>query len=116
MPDPRRALGRAGESLALAHLRARGYDILATNWRTRHGEIDIVARDRGTIVVVEVRTRSGTGFGTPGESVDARKRHQLVRMAESYLQQHAPRASARIDVISVLGDKVEHIIGAVDGY
>ena len=102
--------------MALQHLRARGYEIVATNWRTRYGEIDIVARDRDTVVIVEVRSRSGAGFGTPAESVDSRKQRRLVRMAESYLQQHAPRAMARIDVISVRGQEIEHVVGAVDGY
>lgn len=116
MPDERRATGRAGESRALDHLRAHGYEIVATNWRTRYGEIDIVALQRDTIVIVEVRSRRSASLGTAAESVDARKQRQLVRMAESYLQQHAPHAAARIDVISVQGETVEHLIGVVDGH
>ena len=102
--------------MALEYLRARGYEIVATNWRTRYGEIDIVARDRGTVVVVEVRARRSAGFGTAAESVGPQKRQRLVRMAEAYLQQHAPHASARIDVVTVDGGRVEHLVGAVDGY
>jgi putative endonuclease len=116
LPDERRAVGQAGEALALEHLRARGYEIVATNWRTRYGEIDIVARDGRTVVVVEVRTRRSASQGTAGESVGPRKRQRLVRMAEAYLQQHAPHADGRIDVVTVDGERVEHLVGAVDGY
>jgi putative endonuclease len=116
LPDQRRATGQAGEAAAVQHLQRRGYVIVTTNWRTRYGEIDIVARDGDTVVFVEVRTRSSAGFGTAGESVGARKRQRLVRMAEAYLQQHAPRSPARIDVVTVDGGSVEHLVGAVDGH
>jgi putative endonuclease len=116
LADQRRAVGQAGEALAIEHLQRLGYAIVATNWRTRHGEIDVVARDGATVVIVEVRTRRGAGFGTAGESVGPQKRRRLVRMAEAYLQQHAPRADARIDVVTIEGERVEHIVGAVDGY
>jgi putative endonuclease len=116
LPDPRRATGRAAEALAVEHLRALGYAIVATNWRTRFGEIDVVARDRDTVVVVEVRSRRTAAFGSAADSVGPRKRQRLVRMAEAYLQQHAPRANARIDVVTVDGGRVEHLIGAVDAH
>ena len=116
MADARRETGQAGEALAVEHLRGRGYRIVATNWRTRHGEIDIVALDRDTVVIVEVRTRSGTGFGSAAESVGPRKQQRLVRMAEAYLQQHAPTAPARIDVVTIDRGRVEHVVGAVDGH
>jgi putative endonuclease len=114
LPEPRQAAGRAGEALAVEHLRAIGYTIVATNWRTRFGEIDVVARDRDTVVVVEVRSRRSAAFGTAADSVDPRKQRRLVRMAEAYLQQHAPRANARIDVVTVDGGRLEHLIGAID--
>jgi len=112
--------GRLGERAAVAYLRARGYRIVATNWRTRFGEIDVVAEQAGTLVFVEVRTRRTTGFGTAAESVDGRKQRQLVLMATQYLQRNAPTASARIDVITVSAaphapPEVEHLIGAVTG-
>jgi putative endonuclease len=117
---PRLATGRLGEQAAVAYLRARGYRVVTTNWRTRFGEIDVVAEHDGTLVFVEVRTRRTDGFGTAAESVDRRKQRQLVLMAGQYLQRHAPDASARIDVITVssAGDappRIEHLIGAVTG-
>jgi putative endonuclease len=116
LPDDRRAVGQAGEALAVQHLQRLGYAIVATNWRTRYGEIDIVALDRGTVVIVEVRSRRGGGFGTAAESVGPQKRQRLQRMAEAYLQQHAPHADARIDVVTVDGARVEHLVSAVDGH
>ncbi|HEV8633257.1 MAG TPA: YraN family protein [Chloroflexota bacterium] len=114
----RLGIGRLGERAAVAYLQSRGYRILATNWRTRFGEIDVVAEQGGTLVFVEVRTRRTGGFGTAAESVDGRKQRQLVLMAQQYLQRHAPTAPARIDVITVSASPrapaaVEHFIGAV---
>ena len=120
MTDRRAATGRLGELAAVAYLRERGYRIAATNWRTRLGEIDVVAELGGTVVFVEVRTRRATQFGTAAESVDGRKQRRLVLMAEQYLQRHAPNAAARIDVITVSATadppEIEHLIGAVSAH
>jgi putative endonuclease len=62
-------LGRRGELLAAAHLRGQGMTVLDTNWRCSQGEIDLVARDAGCLVFVEVKTRSGTGYGHPLEAI-----------------------------------------------
>jgi putative endonuclease len=91
---------------------------VAANWRTRFGELDLVARRGDTVVVVEVRTRTGPGFGTAGESVGPAKQRQLRLMALQYLQEHAPNAPARIDVVTVFlppggAPQIEHIEGAV---
>lgn len=118
MSDPRGATGRAGEQAAVDYLRQRGLRIVATNWRTRHGEIDVVAEHGGTIVFVEVRTRTSDRFATAAESVGPRKQRKLVQMAEQFLQEHAPGAAARIDVVTVLAapgrpPRIDHLIGAV---
>lgn len=114
----KRSIGQRGEEVAADHLRRAGYEIVARNWRTRIGEIDIVARRDDLIVFVEVRTRSTAGLGTASESVGPRKQRQLVTMANQYLQQVAPSASARIDVIAItfngLRPHVDHLVGAVD--
>ena len=117
-PDRRRATGRRGEEIAVEHLASRGYRIVDLNWRTRFGELDIVARQGDTLVFVEVRTRATGGFGTAGESVGPAKQRQLRRMAEQYLQLRAPSASARIDVVTVrllpgVPPQVDHLVGAV---
>ena len=75
---------------------------MATNYRAREGEIDIVAEDKGTLVFVEVRTTSGAGFGIPAESVTERKRSHLVATAEQYMQVNGvPDRDWRIDVVAV---------------
>ena len=106
--DIRQHLGRAGEDLALAHLRRLGYELVARNHRTRWGEIDLVVYDGRTLVFVEVKTRRATGSGRgPWEALHERKRTQVRRMAAAYLAdvQDRPRASdLRFDAIGVVID------------
>lgn len=101
-------IGRWGETVAAYHLEGRGYRILAHNVRTPCGEIDLVARQEGAagcVVFVEVKTRTGEGFGLPEEAVDARKLEHLFRSAEIFLQEHPELAGLdwRIDVIAIQG-------------
>ena len=104
----RQHLGRAGEDLALAHLRRLGYELVARNHRTRWGEIDLVVYDGRTLVFVEVKTRRATGSGRgPWEALHERKRTQVRRMAAAYLAdvQDRPRASdLRFDAVGVVID------------
>jgi len=98
----RQRLGRAGEDLARRHLQQAGYDVLEANYRTRGGEIDLVARRDGVLVFVEVRTRGGGRLGPPEESVEAKKQARRVAMAEEYMQaQEASDVDWRIDVVAV---------------
>ena len=100
--DHRQSLGRRGEDLACAELEKRGYVIVERRFRTRCGEIDIVARDAGVLVFVEVRARSGSRFGTPLESVTWKKRQRLSRMAAAYLcHKRLADVACRFDVISI---------------
>ena len=123
--DPRRELGARGEDVAAAYLTSLGMEILDRNWRGRDGEIDIVALAAGTLVIVEVKTRSGDGFGPPAGAVTARKYARLRRLAAQWLDEHEVRAGeVRIDVVSVRpvhspGERdgqavaeIEHIAGA----
>lgn len=109
-------LGRAGEQLAVEHLGAAGYTILDRNWRCVLGEIDIVARHGDTIVIVEVKTRSGVGFGHPLDAVTPRKLARLRRLSASWCEVQAPDPaprSLRIDVIGVVvardGVTIDHV-------
>jgi putative endonuclease len=106
--DPRQHLGRAGEDLALAHLRRLGYELIARNHRTRWGEIDLVVFDGATLVFVEVKTRRATGSGRgPWEALHERKRKQVRQMAAAYLAdvQDRPRSpSLRFDAVGVVID------------
>jgi len=110
-------LGRWGEDLAQAKLREDGMQILDTRWRTRDGEIDIVARDGRTIVFCEVKSRSGVGFGGPFEAVTALKQRRLRKLAGAWLTDHNEHAEdLRFDVVGVLqtaaGTSIEHIRAA----
>ena len=98
----RQELGRYGERLARRHLESNGYSILEANYRSKSGEIDLIAEHLGILVFVEVRTR-GTGMlGTPEESVTAITRSRLVAAAEEYLQATGtPNAEWRIDVVAL---------------
>lgn len=98
----RRELGDYGERLAERHLRRLGYEVLARNWRCAHGEIDIVARDHDCLVVCEVKTRSGLGYGEPVEGVSRAKAARLRRLTGAYLAEHPHRGPIRIDVVGVL--------------
>ena len=100
--DPRQSLGKLGEDLACTELRRRGYDILHRRYRTRHGEIDIIARHERTIVFIEVKARSGTEFGGSAAAVTALKQHRVVRMASDYLaRQRLLDSPCRFDVVTV---------------
>ena len=100
--DYKRRLGRQGEDIAAAYLGKQGYLILARNWRCPAGELDIVAREGGALVFVEVRTRRGDRFGTPEESITPTKQAKLVEVAQTYLQEHGlADENWRIDVVAV---------------
>jgi putative endonuclease len=107
--DPRRALGSLGESLAAQHLEARGFEVIDRNFRTRHGELDLVARDRRWLVFCEVKTRiarAASGPFGPFASVGVRKRRQVRAMAREWLAANAstdrPRpAQLRFDAIGI---------------
>jgi len=103
----------------MVHLEARGYAILARNWRCRSGELDLVASNGTTIVFVEVRSRRSDRCGTPLESVDARKRQRLAQLARRFLAMHPrPERLVRFDVIGIRLDhdppQLEHIEQAFD--
>ncbi len=98
----RRRLGEFGERVAVQHLEAAGYRIVERNFRTREGEIDIIAERDCVLAFVEVRTRRGVALGTAAESVTPAKQRRLVALAEAYGQDraHLP-AERRIDVIAL---------------
>jgi putative endonuclease len=112
-------LGESAEDLVCCALRRRGYEILARRYRTRYGEIDLVARDGETIVFVEVRARGGDRYGTPAESVTPLKQRRIAAMAVDYLARHRLTASGcRFDVVSVRWEgsrpAIEILAGAFD--
>ena len=100
--DPRQSLGKQGEDLACATLERRGYAILARRYRTRYGEIDIVARDGPTIVFVEVKARRDDRFGGAAAAVTGWKQLRIARMAADYLvRHHLMDVPSRFDVVAI---------------
>ena len=111
----RRAFGNAGEDAACAYLVRRGYEILERNFRRRCGEVDVIARKRGVLAFVEVKRRSGLGFGRPAEAVDAKKQRHIVQTALLYLMENGMEdAQVRFDIIEILPARVHHIENAFD--
>jgi len=105
MPAPRHQSGRRAEQLAAEFLAAQGLEILARNYRRRLGELDIIARSAGVLVIAEVRTRSSDRFGGAAASVDPAKQRRIIRAAQQLLQQRRDLAqlAVRFDVLVVSG-------------
>ena len=102
MTNPKQALGQWGEETAVRYLERHGYTILARNFHTAHGEIDIVAGMEAALIFVEVKTRSSHTFAYPENSVTLRKQAHLLSAAEEYLQAHPEGAESwQFDVIAI---------------
>ena len=120
MRDVRHARGRRGEELAAEHFVRLGFEILARNYRTRYGELDLVAYDGETIAFIEVKTRR-EGSGDPWDNLHELKRSQVRRMAIAWLTDSNDRpfgADMRFDAVGILVDaagelvKLEHLEAA----
>ena len=118
MTGKRQTLGRRGEELACSFLVKKGYRILARNYRTRSGEIDIIARDGAVLVFVEVKTRNSERFGHPFEAVTFHKQQQMIKVAREYICYNAsPEQEARFDVVGIVcgaDNRIELIQNAFD--
>ncbi len=96
-------LGRYGEDRAASYLQERGYEIIDRNWRSSVGEIDLVAKDKDRLVFVEVKTRSGSGFGHPFEAITANKVARMRRLVADWcIARQVSGAKVRLDAIAVL--------------
>lgn len=108
-------LGRRGEALAAEHLEQRGLEVLDRNWRCQQGEIDLVARDGGELVFVEVKTRSSEAFGHPLEAITVQKLARLRRLAAAWCDAHPGNHDRiRIDAIAIVAPargvpEIEHL-------
>ena len=115
-----RSAGNRGEAEVARYLRKKGYTLLASQWRCRFGELDLVARDkRGTVCFVEDKLRSAGSIGLPREFVDARKQERLRTAAAAYLSTHDIDAPARFDVAEVYAEndgtlRVEYLENAFE--
>ncbi|NLO79422.1 MAG: YraN family protein [Xanthomonadaceae bacterium] len=102
--------GESAERRAERYLRAQGLRLLDRNYRSPHGEIDLIMQDGATLVFVEVRLRSNPRFGSGADSIDHRKRQRLLRTAEHYLQRQRRIPACRFDVVSLDGTGKIHWI------
>ncbi|MDP2939301.1 MAG: YraN family protein [Candidatus Omnitrophota bacterium] len=96
-------LGKSGEEIAILFLKQKGYKIIKTNYKSRLGEVDIIAWDKDFICFIEVKTRTSLEKGLPEESITKNKQHQITKAALSYLRENKLwDKPARFDVVSVL--------------
>ena len=116
-----KSVGDAGEALALAHLERQGLTLVERNYRVaagpnaRGGEVDLILREcDGTLVFVEVRTRSSAAFGGAAASVTARKQRRLVFAAQHFLRRYSALPPCRFDVVAIEGESVQWLRAAFD--
>ena len=119
MSRTRQALGEIGENLACEELERRGYAVLARRYRSRGGEIDIVASEGATVVFVEVKTRDGSAYGTGADAVTWTKRRRIVAAATDFLvRERLTDRPCRFDVVSIVvgaeGPEIQVISHAFD--
>jgi putative endonuclease len=112
-------LGKEGERLAERYLQKKGYKLVERNYRCAGGELDLIVLDRRVVVFVEVKTRTGHGFGTPLEAVEFRKQRKMIQAAQFFLAvKGLQQRDARFDVVGVswAGREVvvEHIENAFE--
>lgn len=114
MKELNRAEGFRGEEKAREFILQKGYSLIMSNYRNKAGEIDIIARDKKTIVFIEVKARGTLAFGRPSEAVDYRKQQKIRRVAEWFLIERKiyDKVPVRFDVIEILGEKMNHIENA----
>ena len=106
-------LGKQGEAAAVAYLRENGYEILEQNFVFQKAEIDIIARKKDWLIVVEVKTRSSIDFGSPEDFVNKKKIKLLVKAIDEYVQQSGLDLEIRFDIIAVVRENgnfnIEHL-------
>lgn len=107
-----RDLGKRGEAKARRYLRLRGYRILQKNYKNPFGEVDIIAKKRGVIAFIEVKTRLSDDYGTPSQAVTEQRKHRYIMGAKYYFAGRQPDCTVRFDVIEVLRGKINHIQNA----
>jgi putative endonuclease len=114
MTSPLQVIGAEAEDRAARFLASQGLTLVERNFRTRFGEIDLVARDGETLVFVEVRLRTGNRFGGAAASVDSSKRARIVAASRLYLARLASEPPCRFDVVTLDGEAARWIRAAFE--
>jgi putative endonuclease len=108
-------LGKEGERIAERYLQNKGYKLVERNYRCRAGELDLIVLDRRVVVFVEVKTRTGRGFGSPLEAVEFRKQRKIIQAAQFFLaEKRLQQRDARFDVVGVSWAGREPIVEHVE--
>ena len=107
-------LGKWGEDCAADYLQRMGYTILERDWKSGHHDLDIIANDEDTLVIIEVKTRRSRLFGNPEEAIDYKKRLSLLSASNHYVKSHHINAPVRFDIVSIVGTmgstpEIDHI-------
>jgi putative endonuclease len=110
-----RAKGLEGERQAEAFLVGQGYEVLARNFRTRRGEVDLIVAKPARLAFVEVKTWDALGRDSLGQAIGAQKQRRIVEVARSYLSRHPRPERPAFDVILLRGEEVLHLENAFDG-
>jgi putative endonuclease len=108
-------LGKEGERVAERYLQKKGYKLVERNYRCKAGELDLIVLDRGVVVFVEVKTRTGRGFGSPLEAVEFRKQRKMIQAAQFFLAEKGlQQRDARFDVVGVSWPGREPIVEHIE--
>jgi putative endonuclease len=119
LDNAKQVLGKEGERIAEQYLKKKGYKLIERNYRCHGGELDLIVLDRRVVVFVEVKTRTGQGFGSPFEAVEYHKQKRMIRAAQFFLnEKNLHQRDARFDVVGVSWSGrepvVEHIENAFE--
>lgn len=106
--------GKLGEEIAANYLEGKGYEIVERNWRNTHKEIDIIAKDGETLVMVEVKTRQTDEYGNPDTAVTKKKQRLLIAAANAYLFKNKLDVETRFDIISIIFKDGEPVIEHIE--
>jgi putative endonuclease len=101
--------GIAAEKLAETFLKKQGLKLIANNYHCAYGEIDLIMQDKNTLVFIEVRLRTNSQFGSPGESITFKKQQKIIKTAQYYLQQHNTQQDCRFDAVLLNKQNVANI-------
>ena len=109
-------LGKEAEDFAVSFLEKNGYKILQRNWRFRHYELDIICSKNNTLVIVEVKSRSGTYIEQPFQSVNRAKQRKIIEAANAYIEKYEIDLETRFDIISIISTEKKQISHIEDAF
>lgn len=113
-PTARQVQGQAGEDAALAHLSRHGLTLVTRNFRCKAGEIDLIMREQGSLIFVEVRKRARGDYGGAAASITPAKQRRLLRTAQFFLLRYKTLPACRFDVVAIDGERISWLKNAIE--